>query len=182
MLYVTGNTHKFADAVKLLGEYGIELEQKVLKLQEIQSDSIEEVALDKAKQAYEELKQPLFVNDAGWYFTKLKGFPGPFMAYVNNWLSAEDFLRLLKPYEGSEVLLKQVNVFIDEDGPQVFVYENVGKVLGEVRGEGRSVDCIVSFLDNGLSIAEAKAQGIISVGEEGLWDQMGTWLKENNKI
>lgn len=182
MLYVTGNSHKFNDAVKLLGEYGIKLEQKVLKLQEIQSDSIEEVALDKAKKAFDEVKQPLFVNDAGWYFTALNGFPGPFMAYVNNWLSSEDFLRLLSPYAGSEVLLKQVNVYIDQDGPQVFVYENVGKVLGEIRGDGRPVDCIVTFLEDGLSIAEAKEKGIISVKEEGLWDQMGKWLKENNKI
>lgn len=180
LYYVTGNSHKFQDAKRYLGEYGIKIEQKVLEIQEIQSDSVEEIAVDKAKKAYEILKKPLFVNDSGWYISALNGFPGPLMHYMSQWLNPQDFLNLMQGKENRDIILKQVNVYYDGTTVQLFVHETIGKIIKEVRGEGRLIDCVTVFLENGLTIAEAKEQGIKPVDEEALWSDLAVWLKGNS--
>lgn len=182
MLYVTGNSHKFNDAKKHLAKHGIDIKQQKLEIKEIQSDSVEEIALDKAKKAFEELKQPLFVNDAGWYISALNGFPGPLMHFVSEWFKPEDFLKLMDGQENRGVILKQVNVYIDNKETKIFIQEKIGKIINEVKGEGRPIDCVAVFLESGLTIAEAKEQGIKSVDETELWKDLAVWLKENNKV
>lgn len=180
LYYVTGNSHKFQDAKRYLGEYGIKIEQKVLEIQEIQSDSVEEIAVDKAKKAYEILKKPLFVNDSGWYISALNGFPGPLMHYMSQWLSPQDFLNLMQGKENRDIILKQVNVYYDGTTVQLFIHERIGKIIEETKGEGRPIDCVTVFLENGLTIAEAKEQSIKPVDEEALWSDLAVWLKENS--
>lgn len=58
LTYITGNKHKFETAQRFLKLQGIEITQEELGIDEIQSDSIEEVAQDKAKKAYDLLKNP----------------------------------------------------------------------------------------------------------------------------
>jgi len=64
IFYVTGNDHKFKDAKRYAKEFGINLIQKKLNIKEIQSNSIEKIAKDKAKQVFNILKHPLIVNDS----------------------------------------------------------------------------------------------------------------------
>ncbi len=63
LIYVTGNQAKYLTAKKYFEPLGVDVVQKKLDIPEIQSDKIEEVALDKAQKAFNILKQPLIVND-----------------------------------------------------------------------------------------------------------------------
>lgn len=77
-LFVTGNQHKADHLSRLLG---LPLEHIKLDLDEIQSADLEEVASHKAKQAYELVKRPVFVEDVALGFEALGGLPGPFIKF-----------------------------------------------------------------------------------------------------
>jgi inosine/xanthosine triphosphate pyrophosphatase family protein len=93
--YITENNHKFETVGSFFEKQGIEISQKVLPIYEIQSNDGIEIAISKAKQAWEIIKEPLFVNDAFWIIPSLKGFPGPYMKYINDWFEPDDFLKLM---------------------------------------------------------------------------------------
>lgn len=180
LLYITSNNHKIESAKNHLEKFGIEIEVGAVKLQEIQSLDIEEVAVDKAKKAFEIIKNPLFVNDSGWYIEALNGFPGPFMSYINGWFSPEDFLNLVKPYRDKKVVLKQIIVYIDSKNLKIFSHDAEGVFLENVQGEGRSSDRVISLSGDGVSLAQKHKMGNFKIeSEEELWKEYGGWLKSN---
>src|SRR5579859_138128 len=139
MLYfVTGNTPKFNNANIVLKQYGLQLTQADIPVVEIQSHSLKEIAKYKAQQAYAQVKKPVVVKDDGWYFTALKGFPGSYMHYINEWLSPEDFLRLLKPYKNHEIIFKDALCYKDEKEEKVFTSSIKGKFISQPKGNGVS--------------------------------------------
>ena len=75
---VTGNENKWREAARILGR---PLERVALELPEVQAATTREVALEKARAAFEELRRPLVVEDAGLELAALGGFPGPFIKY-----------------------------------------------------------------------------------------------------
>jgi XTP/dITP diphosphohydrolase len=77
--YITGNKFKFEIVKAFLGSYKVEIRQKELPIYEIQSNDTLEITVSKAKQAWEIIKEPLFVNDASWIVPALGGFPGAYM-------------------------------------------------------------------------------------------------------
>ena len=50
LLFATGNNGKFEQVSRVLKEYGIELEQKAVDLNEPETDNLKEVALSKIKE------------------------------------------------------------------------------------------------------------------------------------
>ncbi|OGE84257.1 MAG: hypothetical protein A3B23_00375 [Candidatus Colwellbacteria bacterium RIFCSPLOWO2_01_FULL_48_10] len=181
--YVTGSQHKFEGAKSHLADHGIKIRQKVMPIIEIQSDSTTEIAVDKAKNAFAVLKQPLFVNDSGWAIPALNGFPGAFMAFVNKWFTAEDFIALMKGKKNREVVLKQVVVYIDRKTIKVFEQSIVGKILTKAsRVSGRPSEMISSFSDGKTSETELRTKGVRAFEAEAeLWHKLANWLKKNRR-
>ena len=129
IVYVTGNQSKIDTAQQYLIKKEITVTQEKVAIDEIQSENIEEVALDKAKKAYKALQKPLLVNDAGWIIPALNGFPGPFMKYMNKWLTAEDFLNLMKGKVDNTVILREVYVYSDGKQSKIFAYDHKATFL-----------------------------------------------------
>lgn len=77
MIFVTGNKYKHAEAEKILGR---KIEQLEIGLPEIQSDSTEEIAAEKAKLAAEKIGVACFVEDSGLIFNAW----GTFLAHSLN--------------------------------------------------------------------------------------------------
>ena len=96
LVFVTGNPYKFEVAKKSLGLVNIEVVQEKLDTPEIQSMEVEEVAAYSAKWAAEKLGKPVVTSDAGYYIHALRGFPGPFIKYVNGWLSMDEILKMME--------------------------------------------------------------------------------------
>lgn len=162
---------------------GIDIKQKILDIPEIQSESIEEVAIDKARKAFGQIKQPLFINDSGWMIAALKGFPGPYMKYINNWFSPRDFLKLMDGEDDRTVTLRQVIVYMDQNTQKVFTFDSKGRMLSTTSGEGRSSDTVITFSKDDTSIAEAKEKGTNLLEEEKkLWESFSSWLKETQQV
>lgn len=77
-VFVTSNTNKWQEAQRILG---FSLERSELELAELQAETVAAVALAKAQAAYEQLRRPVIVEDAGVELLALGGFPGPFIKY-----------------------------------------------------------------------------------------------------
>lgn len=177
LFYITSNKEKIAVAQKYLSPFGIEVEQKNHDFIELQSESIQQIAEYKAQQAFEYFKHPLLINDAGWYITALNGFPGPYMKYINEWLTAKDILQLMNGKENREVFYTEVFCYIDEHHMKTFTGTAKGQVLMEEKGKGVPSWQIFSLTNSGKSIAECWEEGIDPVDRYETWNELAQYIK-----
>jgi non-canonical purine NTP pyrophosphatase (RdgB/HAM1 family) len=77
-VFVTSNVNKWREAQRILG-YAIERVE--LELDELQAESVAEIAQRKARDAYAKLGRPVIVEDAGFGLVGLGGFPGPYIKF-----------------------------------------------------------------------------------------------------
>jgi len=63
LFFVSSNNHKYLEAKNILDTFGIKLGFYKSNLEEIQSNSIKEIALKKAKDAYSKCKKPVIIED-----------------------------------------------------------------------------------------------------------------------
>lgn len=181
IVFVTGNASKFKYARDHLKIHSIALTQKTLEIPEIQSESIKEIAVDKAKKAYQTLKRPIIVSDHGWHILSLNGFPGAFMKYINHWLTSRDLLNLMKAHKNREILFEEVICFVDKDLVKVFTKTQKGQILHKSRGQGLASETIVTFDPNNLSIAEVNSQtGKSAIDQSKLWQEFAKWVNKYN--
>ena len=170
---VTGNKGKAAEVAAFFAGVD-EVTSASVEMTEPQTDSLEEVARAKAKQAYAVLKRPLIVDDTGLFIEALNGFPGPYAAYVQDTIGNSGILALLSDEENRRAYFETVIAYADESG----IYTFSGKVCGNIshapRGnEGFGYDPIFSAGDKTLaemSIAEKntmshRAHALISFKE-----------------
>jgi non-canonical purine NTP pyrophosphatase (RdgB/HAM1 family) len=177
LFYVTSNKEKVAVAKKHLEPYGIEIVQKTHDFTEIQSESIEEIAKHKARQAFDYFKHPLLINDAGWYITTLNGFPGPYMKYINTWFTSQNLLDLMRDITDRRVLYREVFCFIDSNGKKIFTQELSGNVLKKPEGKGILSWQMISLSPTGKSIARCWEEGIPSSTHSMVWKDIAKWYK-----
>lgn len=179
IIYATGNVNKVAVATERLAPYDITLVQGKFDIDEIQSDSFEEIAIDKAKKAFALAGKPLFVNDSGWLIPALNGFPGPYMKYINQCFTPQDFLSLMANHEDKTIILRETIVYIDTDTIKVFSHDFNGTFVASPRGSsGPPSDMAISLSATKKTIAEEKELGITHSEEEAvIWNEFGLWLK-----
>lgn len=106
LIYVTGNPFKLAVAERALAGSGIVLVQRDLDAPEIQSDRVEDVAIYAGEWACRRLGEPVVVTDGGFYIEALNGFPGPFVKFVNQWLTAQDLLDLVQGKDDRRIVAR----------------------------------------------------------------------------
>lgn len=142
--YVTGNKYKIELAQRILGPLGVEVKQKKIYCPEIQDDSIENVSKFSAKYAANELNEAVIKNDSGLVIEGLNGFPGPYTAYVEDTLTEEGILKLMKGIENRKAYFVEVISYCEPGKePISFVSKTHGSISLEKRGEyGWSYDRI----------------------------------------
>ena len=104
IIFVTGNHYKFQAAKIALKNTGISLIQKRMEVPEIQDESVEKIAMFSASWAANILKKPVIVSDGGFYIEASNGFPGPFIKYINKWLSPKDLLKIMSGKKNRRVV------------------------------------------------------------------------------
>jgi XTP/dITP diphosphohydrolase len=109
----TGNFHKFNEARRVLAKYGINSAMLRVKNVEIQSDSLREIATASALDAYSRCHLPVIVEDAGLFVDALKGFPGPYAAYVYKTISNPGMLKLMDNVKDRTATFRSVICFYD---------------------------------------------------------------------
>lgn len=138
----------------MLGEHNITVNPISLAIDEIQHADPLKITEHKVKAAYTLVRQPVVVNDSSWEIPALNGFPGGYMKDIAQWLTAEDFLRLMQDKEDRRIILHDVVVYCDGGHIEIFKLVRRGVVIEVPRGEGSSIDRIVELDGGGLTIAE----------------------------
>ena len=129
IIVVTGNPYKFQIAQKVLESKGLKVIQERLETPEIQSVDVIEIASFSAKWAAGKLGKPVALTDAGYYIEALNGFPGPFIKYINIWLTSQDLLKLMRGKKNRRVVVKACLVYCEPGKePVTFQSEITGTI------------------------------------------------------
>ncbi len=135
LLFATSNQHKVSEAQAILGKVGIAVEQYPYRPPELQADSLEEIARHSCLQILQEVKRPVFVEDAGLFIYKLNGFPGPYSHYVLDTIGNKGILKLMKDVEDQKAVFRSAVAFARPGQPcRIFTGETQGRITKEIRG------------------------------------------------
>lgn len=143
IFFATKNFNKFNEARRVLAEYNIAVGMLKIKSLEIQSDSIEEVAGASAVDAFEKCHLPIIVEDAGLFVDALKGFPGPYAAYIYKTIGNQGLLTLMKHIEDRRARFESAVAYFVAGlrSPRIFH----GEVRGEISNEEKRSGAKSSF-------------------------------------
>jgi XTP/dITP diphosphohydrolase len=140
ILFITGNFHKFEEARSILNTEGITVGMLRMKGKEIQSDHTYEIAKNSATEAFNRCHLPLIVEDAGLFIDTLKGFPGPYSAYVYKTIQNKGILKIMENMQNRKATFySTIAYYSQKTGPQLFEGKIDGKItLTEHKGNDNS--------------------------------------------
>jgi XTP/dITP diphosphohydrolase len=93
--FVTTNDMKFEEVARILGGYGIEIEQLNTSYEEDHDKTIGEIAKESAKKLAKKLNKPVIVDDTGVFIDHYKNFPGSVAKFVFQNIGYEGLFKLL---------------------------------------------------------------------------------------
>src|SRR6188472_4279509 len=128
LYFASTNHNKYLEIQSVLSKYGIIVEFYKLILVEIQSDSIEEIAIAKSKCAFAEISKPVIVEDDGLFIHELNGFPGQYSSYVYKTIGNNGILKLLSNSKQRFAIFKSSLAFSDDMNHYGFTGEAEGKI------------------------------------------------------
>ena len=140
LLFVSSNTHKFKEAKEILKSFGISIQFFKLNLVEIQSNSIREIAVKKAQDAFSKCKKPLIIEDDGLNIDSLDGFPGPYSSYVQKTIGNKGILNLLKKNRNAKFV--STITYCDKNNFESFEGKLTGTISKSEKGKGWGFDPI----------------------------------------
>ena len=152
LLFVSSNIHKFKEAKAILDSFGISIQFFKLNLEEIQSNSIKEIALKKAQNAFSKCKKPLIIEDDGLHIDSLGGFPGPYSSYVHKTIGNKGILSLLKKNRTAKFVSNIT--YCDKNSFEFFEGKLDGTISKSERGNGWGFDPIFIPKNNKQTFAE----------------------------
>ena len=142
VFFATGNINKFNEARSILSQHGIAVGMLKLKGDEIQSESLKEIAQKSVQNAYGRSHLPIFVEDAGLFIDALSGFPGPYAAYVYHTIHNSGILKLMENMADRHAKFQSVIAYCDDRTPcepECFYGESKGGItLAERKEQGKS--------------------------------------------
>ena len=133
VFFVTSNIGKFNSAKLRLPN--ISLAQVSLDIDENQ-ESVEKIAIHKAKTAYSILCKPVLCDDSGFVIPSLNGYPGHHVGRELKARGIEYFTNIARQASLDAYFL-QVMSYMDERlaKPQLFISKAEGTLIGEQRGD-----------------------------------------------
>lgn len=177
LTFVTGNSRKLAQAQKAIAGFDIALVNQKVETPEIQSEDSEEIARFSAKYAAEQLGIPVVTTDASFCFVTLNNFPGPFIKFINKWLTSEDLLKLMEG-KTDRTILSPVCIAYCEPGkdPVSFVAMNRGEMATIASGEGSAIDQVYIPEGYSVTIACLEEEERLELWSNSAWIQLAEYL------
>ena len=125
--YATSNSVKFEEVKLYLDEHHPDIELKQFKedIVEPQSDNQQDIAIFKAKQAWDKLNKPVLVDDSGIFIHKYKNFPGTLTKPIYQSLGMENIAKLYDDNEPASFILTMVYIY-GHDKYTIFENESSG--------------------------------------------------------
>ncbi|MDD1703040.1 MAG: RdgB/HAM1 family non-canonical purine NTP pyrophosphatase [Methanoregula sp.] len=150
---VTSNAHKAEEVAAFFGGM-LDVRHVPLEIPELRSEDVKEIARAKAEYAYAHLHVPLIVDDTAFFIDALKGFPGPYAAYVLNSIGNQGILRLMDGIADRSARFTTAIAYADINGIEVFTGTIHGRIITGTRGtNGFGYDPIFET-ETGQTLAE----------------------------
>ena len=160
LFFVSSNDHKYLEAKKILDSFGIQLDFLKFDLEEIQSNSIHDIARKKARNAFSKHEKPLIIEDDGLFIDSLDGFPGPYSSYVFKTIGNKGILDLLKNKRQAKFV--SVITYCDDTVLESFTEKLCGSISKSEKGKGWGFDPIFVPNKSDKTFAESNDKNKIS--------------------
>jgi len=153
------NPGKIAAASRVFSRYGIRVTGVDMEFPEIQADTSAEIARHTALEAYRTLQTPVVREDHS-FFLGDTGVPGPYMAYFDKRIKAEQLLSLLQTFNILDGHFELAAAFVDDEGElHEFRYEVPVVFENTMRGdEAQNWERLIRFPDDDRVFAEYAAE------------------------
>lgn len=124
--FITGNINKLKEFVNIFGKSSIVITHKSLQLPEIQAVDVAEVVEVKALHAFQEVKQPVIIEDTGLYIEKpMNGFPGALIKHYYERLGSSGICEI---NGGSNAYAETIIGYCEYNMVRTFVGRTYGKI------------------------------------------------------
>ncbi|HJU79721.1 MAG TPA: RdgB/HAM1 family non-canonical purine NTP pyrophosphatase [Nitrososphaeraceae archaeon] len=150
IIFASTNENKFNEILLHLRNFDFEIEFIRFNTIEIQSEILEDIALEKSKRAFEKIGKSLIVEDTGLFIDSLNGFPGPYSSYVLKTIGNRGILDLLSNKSNRLALFRSVIAYNDGKNNLTFSGETRGTISNDISEVGWGYDPI--FIPQGSSI------------------------------
>ncbi len=185
--YVTTNKGKFQEVVSFLADspnLPFNLVQEPLETTEVQSDDQKEISRFKAIEAWNMLKKPLLVEDAGIFFEKYQNFPGTFSKWVFKSLGFEGVSKLYTP--GDRAYFQITLCYIENpEKLEFFQTRCYGTLIAPKPGHNPSLPFSVLFIPDGFNqtyqeLTDAGQKGAFKFRQKAI-ESFVKWLSTREK-
>ena len=132
---VSSNADKAREVEEFFGNT-LEVTHVSLDIPELRSEDVIEISRQKAKYAFDQILSPLIVDDTSFSIDALKGFPGPYAAYVLHTIGNAGILKIMKDVEDRNAHFTTAIAFADSNGIRVFSGTIHGRIVMIPRGRG----------------------------------------------
>jgi non-canonical purine NTP pyrophosphatase (RdgB/HAM1 family) len=156
VVYVTGNAGKAKYFSKVIG---IDIEHHDADIEEIQSFDLEKIAINKAEQAFAQLKRPVMIEDTSLSLKSMEPLPGPFIKWFEASLGLEGFCRLADFNPDRSATASNIHVYYDGQKTHLFQSSLDGIIADKPRGSG-------GFGFNPVFIPAGKTQTLAEMPDE----------------
>lgn len=172
--FITGNRGKFEEAREIFEPTGIFLSLQKLEVPEIQSKDSREISIFTANYISKIVNKPFFVMDRSFHIKALNGFPGPFVKFINQWLSPLDIIKLVGGKDTREASwITSISCSIPGQKIRTFIGEQPGSIALEP-GENKkwAVDSV--FIPTG---ATKVLSSLTAEESNNFWNSNSAWLE-----
>jgi XTP/dITP diphosphohydrolase len=150
VFFASSNEHKFEEAQRILSTLGINIKLFKTTLEEIQSNSLNEIAKRKAIDAFTKIQKPILIEDDGLFINSLNGFPGPYSSYAYDTIGNTGIIQLLENTELRDAKFVAIIAYCNGiDEVKLFESSIPGKISKEIEKGGWGYDPI--FIPDGES-------------------------------
>jgi XTP/dITP diphosphohydrolase len=134
VFFATGNIHKFFEAREALSRFNIVVCMLKVKENEIQSNSLAEIAKHSATEAFKKYNIPILVEDSGLFIETLNGFPGPYASYIYKTLGNNGIIKIMKNIKNRTAVFRSSIAFCynKKHEPELFEGKIFGKIVLEI--------------------------------------------------
>lgn len=132
--FLSSNKYKIAEVQAILNSETISVLPRNEKINEIQSNDMEEIAIDKAIKAFMNIGRPVIVEQTGLLLRDFGNLPGGLTQIFWDSLEADNFARYFSATETALVVAKTVIAYCDGRTIKTFEGEIEGRIVSPPRG------------------------------------------------
>jgi XTP/dITP diphosphohydrolase len=180
IIFASTNKSKFNEIFTHMRTYNIEIEFVKFESNEIQSNSLDEIAQQKARDAYRKIGRPLIVEDTGLFIDSLHGFPGPYSSYVLGTIGNQGILDLLLNRTSRVALFRSIVAYMDDNCNMAFSGDTRGTIGDRITKGGWGYDPIFIPEDSSITYGQMGITNKIAISHRTkALNNFAKWYCEN---